>query len=112
MVADAFEGKQPMTHTILIAFALSGLMSGQSGTAPQAATPAATPEAAIVGSKHASETVRTSDADEKVTCRNERKVGSNMITRVCKSAAQRKADTQQARDAMQSNRGMDLDVGN
>ena len=101
-----------MTHTILIAFALSGLMSGQSGTAPQAA-PAAAPEATtIVGSKHASETVRTSDADEKVTCRNERKVGSNMITRVCRSAAQRKADAQQARDAMQSGRGMDLDAGN
>ena len=95
-----------MTNTFLIAFALSGLMSGQSGTAPQAA-PAAAPEATtIVGSKHASETVRTSDADEKVTCRNERKVGSNMITRVCKSGAQRKADAQQARDAMQSGRGI------
>jgi len=103
-----------MTNTFLIAFALSGLMSGQSGTAPQAApaavpqsAPAAAPEATtIVGSKHASETVRTSDADEKVTCRNERKVGSNMITRVCKSGAQRKADAQQARDAMQSGRGI------
>ena len=95
-----------MTNTFLIALALSGLMSGQSGTAPQAA-PAAAPEATtIVGSKHASETVRTSDADEKVTCRNERKVGSNMITRVCKSGAQRKADAQQARDAMQSGRGI------
>lgn len=92
-----------MTHTILIAFALSGLMSGQSGTAPQAAPPAAAAEATtIVGSKHASETVRTSDADEKVTCRNERAVGSNMIKRVCKTAAERRKDTQQARDAMQS----------
>lgn len=100
-----------MAHTILIAVALASLMSGQSGTASQAPTPA--PESAVAtGSKHASETVRTSDADEKVTCRNERKVGSNMITRVCRSAAQRKADAQQARDAMQSGRGMDLDAGN
>jgi hypothetical protein len=29
-----------------------------------------------------------------------------MITRVCKSGAQRKADAQQARDAMQSGRGI------
>ena len=101
-----------MTHTILIAFALSGLMSGQSGTAPQAA-PAAAPEATtIVGSKHASETVRTSNSDEKVTCRNERAVGSNMITRVCKTAAQRRTDSQNARDAMQSGRGINRDVGN
>ena len=99
-----------MTNTFLIALALSGLMSGQSGIAPQAApeaapqsAPAAAPEATtIAGTKHASETVRTNDADEKVICRNERKVGSNMITRVCKSGAQRKADAQQARDAMQS----------
>lgn len=89
-----------MTNTFLIALALSGLMSGQSGTAPQAAPAAASETTAI--SKHASETVRTSDADEKVTCRNERKVGSNMITRVCKSAAERNRDTQQARDALQS----------
>lgn len=101
-----------MTQTILIAFVLSGLMSGQSGTAPQAA-PAAAPETTtMVGGKHASETVRTSDADEKVTCRNERSVGSNMIKRVCKTAAQRRTDAQNARDAMQSGRGMDLDTGN
>lgn len=96
-----------MTNMFLIAFALSGLMSGQSGTAPRAATPAAAPEpTTIVGSKHAAETVSSTDVDEKITCRNERKVGSNMITRVCRTAAQRRADAQQARDAMQSGRGI------
>jgi hypothetical protein len=111
MVAERIERKQPMAHTILIAVALASMMSGQSGTASQA--PAAAPESAVAtGSKHASETVRTSDADEKITCRNERKVGSNMITRVCKTAGQRRADAQKARDAMQSGRGINRDIGN
>jgi hypothetical protein len=98
-----------MPNTLLIAFAVVSLAAGQAGTAPAVAPqPAASETTTIItaDSKHASETVRSSDADEKVVCRNERAVGSNMIKRVCKSAAERKRDTQAARDAMQSGRGI------
>lgn len=93
--------------TLLISLTLTALMAGQSGTASEAPAPATAVGTAIATqSKHTTETVHGSDADEKVTCRNERQVGSNMIKRVCKSAAERKRDTQQARDVLQnSNRG-------
>ncbi len=96
-----------MPHTF-IALAFATLLAGQSGTAAEAAAAetTATEVPPTPAARHAAETVRTADADEKVTCRNERAVGSKMITRVCKTAAQRKQDTQQARDTLQNGRGI------
>ena len=42
----------------------------------------------------------STDADDKMVCEYEKKVGSHMKTRVCKTVAQRRADTERARKEM------------
>ena len=59
----------------------------------------------------ASETMASTDPDEKVVCRRVRSVGSNMMTRDCRTVGQRRKEAAAARDAM-GQRGIDnLDTG-
>jgi len=53
------------------------------------------------------------DDDEKRTCRRERRTGSNMVTRVCRTASERRRDAEAARDALINGQSVDnLDIGN
>src|SRR5688500_3352433 len=106
-----------MMPTLLIAAALA---FAQAPTASHAgsdtAQPTAPAAAAQADAAHppvpANATARIADEGEKRICRKERRTGSNMVTRVCRTASERRKDADAARDALLNGRSIDnLDIG-
>jgi hypothetical protein len=84
----------------LIASVVLGLAAAQ--TSAPATPPQVEPAPVVQPAAQPSETISTTDADDKVICRKVRSVGSNMVTRDCRTAAQRRKEAEQARDAMRN----------
>ena len=86
----------------LIAAAVVGLAIGQAGApAPAAqAQPAPTEQATPQPAEKPSEVLGSRDPDDKLICRKVRTVGSNMVSRDCRTAAQRRKEASDARDAL------------
>ena len=55
----------------------------------------------------ASATVGSADADDKMVCRRERAIGSNMMTRDCRTVGQRRKEAADAREVLQNGRSVD-----
>ena len=78
-------------------------------TRPQATAAQATPQDAASQAGPAS---ASSDDGEKIICRKERRTGTNMTARVCRSASQRRQDADAARDALHNGQSINnLDTG-
>ena len=91
----------------LIATAMLGLAIAQAGTTGTTngttnGAPGTTAQTEQAPAAPTSETISTTDADDKVICRKVRSVGSNMVTRDCRTAAQRRKEAEEARDAMRN----------
>lgn len=105
-----------MMPTLLIAaalaFAQAPTASHAGSDATQPAAPAAAQADAARASVPANTTASMADEGEKRTCRKERRTGSNMVTRVCRTASERRQDADAARDALRNGRSIDnLDIG-
>ncbi|MDR0184023.1 hypothetical protein [Lysobacter arvi] len=92
-----------MSISSLLAAVVMAAAAQASSAGPTTANEAAAPVA--------SETVASTDPDDKMVCRRVRTVGSNMMTRDCRTVGQRRKDAAAARDAM-NQRGIDnLEMG-
>ena len=105
-----------MMSTLLIAAALAfgqGEAANQAGS--EAAQPAASaaPQAdATPPAAPANTAASTAAEGEKRICRKERRTGTNMTTRVCRTASERRKDAEAARDMLRNGRSIDnLDTG-
>lgn len=59
-----------------------------------------------------SETMAATDKDDKIVCRRVRAIGSNMMTRDCRTVGQRRKEAAEAREALLNGRSLDnLDIG-
>lgn len=98
-----------------LAFAQAPAASHADSDAAQPAAPAAAAAAQADAARPpvpANPTASTADEGEKRTCRKERRTGSNMVTRVCRTANERRKDADAARDALHNSRSIDnLDIG-
>lgn len=83
-----------MRASKLTALAFAGLMftvcAAHANEASEAAADAA----------RTSDVTSNTDADDKMVCEYEKKVGTHMKTRVCKTVAQRRTDREQAQKEM------------
>lgn len=86
-----------MSLTSILVAAMVGLATGQAAAPAQ--TDAADPKVARV----ATEAVHSTDDDDKMVCRRERKTGSNMMVNDCRTVGQRRKEAQAAQDALRRN---------
>ena len=101
-----------MMPTLLIAAALAFT---QASAASHAGSDEAQPAAPVVETQAeaarppvpATATASTADEGEKRICRKERRTGTNMTTRLCRTASERRKDADAARDALLNGRSID-----
>jgi len=92
-----------------IATAVLSLVLAQADTTSSTSQDAREDKAQVT---RASETLGSTDPDEKVICRKVRTVGSNMTTRDCRTVAQRRKEREEARDSLRNNPSINnLDTG-
>ncbi len=78
--------------------------------AAQAST--AEPTANETAAPVVSQTMAATDKDDKMVCRRVRAIGSNMMTRDCRTVGQRRKEATEAREAMLNSRAIeDIDTG-
>lgn len=82
-----------MSITSFVAATLIGLATGQAGSAPPA-------EIELKQSQVVSETVHSTDDEDKLVCRRVRKTGSNMMVNDCRTVGQRRKEAEAAREIL------------
>jgi hypothetical protein len=100
-----------MMSTLLIAAALA---FGQGeATGSDTAQPAATARPAdMTPAAPANITASTAGEDEKRVCRKERRTGTNLTTRICRTESERRKDADAARDMLRNGQSINnLDTG-